>query len=176
MTAITLSWDNKPERKLWSAALLTAVNVHLSALEQGTPNDFVPGYNGLSDAKKQIYWAELVIALAKYESGWDPHNIFHEPPPLTEDSVGLLQLSYSDANNYVFPDHLSPAQKSLEDPVINIRCGLVILAHWLAHDHVVAKGSGGTSKGAARYWSVIRTGTSHHRQAIKDRVKSATGL
>ncbi|BCM92336.1 hypothetical protein IAD21_04215 [Abditibacteriota bacterium] len=175
--AIVLSWDNKPERQAWSAALLSAVDLHLAALEKGKPNMFIAGYDGLSSEKQRVFWAELVIGMAKYESSWNPHSIYHEPPPLGVGSVGLLQLSYEDAQNYEFPDILKPAQKSLEDPLINLRCGLVILSHWLAKDKVVASGStSSTSKGGARYWSVLRKGTNHHYYEIRKRVKTAVDL
>ena len=175
--AIKLSWDDKPGRKVWSITLLDGVSNHQAALELGMPNNFIAGYNDLPSEKKPVFWAELVIAMAKYESNWDPDSIYHEPPPLDEDSIGLLQLSYQDAKNYSFPDVLDPAKKSLEDPLINLRCGLVILSHWIAIDKVVALGSTSNSaKGGARYWSVLRKGADHHYYDIRNLVKSSLSL
>lgn len=172
---LNLSWDTNPTRKTWSNELISAVRSHMTELEQGNPDSFVSGYNGLLDDNKVRYWAELVIRMIKWESSFNPHCIFHEPAPLNVDSVGLLQLSYGDGPNY----HLEPLSlehKSLEDPLLNIRCGLKILAHWLAKDKVVAEGTGHDSKGGARYWSVLRTGASHHREDIRTHVKSTLGL
>jgi hypothetical protein len=66
----------------------------------------------------------------------DPNNVYHEPAPLNRDSVGLLQLSYSDQKMYEV-EHLDPALESLKDPFVNIRCGVTILAHWMAKDEAL---------------------------------------
>lgn len=171
--SVILSWDNKPQRKAWSPELLSSVSAHLQALELGAPDQFVAGYSTLSADEKLKFWAEIIIAMIKFESDFNPHSIYHEPPPLGVDSVGLLQLSYEDQHNY----HLEPldkGQKSLEDPLVNIRCGLKIFAHWLAKDQVVTRGTGKQSRGAARYWSVMREG--HHVEEIKAHVKKSVGL
>ena len=173
---IQLSWDSNPHHKSWSAELTTAVTAHLPSLEKGNPDSFIAGYNTLSADNKIKFWAEMIIGMMKYESAFNPHSIYHEPPPLGVDSVGLLQLSYEDSNHYDL-EHLDKNLKSLEDPLINIRCGLVILAYWTAKDKTVAKGSNTASaKGAARYWSVVREGTNHHLKAIRTDVKNSVGL
>lgn len=174
-----LSWDTKPERKPWSAELIKAIQLHLNDLEQGSPDLFIAGYNGLSADGKLLFWAELVIAMAKFESNWNPHDVFHEPPPLGVDSVGLLQLSYEDQPVYSL-EPLSRENKSLEDPLVNIRCGVKILARLVSKDKVIAKEivSNGKKRfqGAARYWSVLREGQAHHLSEIKALVRKATGL
>lgn len=172
-----LSWDSVADRKTWSDELLAAVDTYLPELEKGKPNDYIAGYNGLSKAKKRIFWAELIISMAKYESNWDPHGIYHEPPPLSVDSIGLLQLSYEDETSYKFSVVLNREQKNLEDPLINLRCGVFILARWLAKDGTIAAGSTGRdARGGARYWSVLRQGAKHKYPQIRERVKTAVGL
>ena len=98
----------------------------------GTPTEIVaPVFNvRLRDtAPRQIkFWAELFIAIARFESNWRPHEIFHEPPPLGVDSVGLLQLSYEDEPVYRL-EHLDRNVKSLEDPLVNLRCGVKIMRY-----------------------------------------------
>ena len=179
MPELTLSWDSKPERKPWSTELIKAVQAHLADLEKGSPDQFIAGYSGLSADRKILFWAELVVAMAKFESSWNPHNIFHEPPPLGVDSVGLLQLSYEDQPVYGL-EPLSREQKSLEDPLVNIRCGVKILARLISKDGVITKEVVVDGKrkfrGASRYWSVLREGTRHHLNEIKAMVKKATGL
>jgi Transglycosylase SLT domain len=175
MSELTLSWDVKPERKPWSAELIRAIQGAHAELETGNPNAFIAGYDGLALDGKLLFWAELVVAMAKFESNWNPRNIFHEPPPLGVDSVGLLQLSYEDQGPYHL-EPLSRESKSLEDPLVNIRCGVKILARLVSRDSVVASGSGGSSRGAARYWSVVREGHGHHKDEIKTLVRHATGL
>lgn len=173
--SIILSWDVKPQYKSWSAELLNAVTTRLESLEQGNPKQFIVGYSGLSADNKIKFWSEIIIAMIKFESDFNPHSIYHEPPPLGVDSIGLLQLSYEDRNLY----HLEPLDKnnkSLEDPLVNIRCGLTIFAHWMEKDRVVASGSGGSSRGSARYWSVMREGANHHVAQIRSHAKNAVGL
>ena len=179
-TQTNLSWDNVATRKPWSAELMKAIQEHKVALDAGHMDGFIPGYQNLSADLQVKCWAEFVIAIARFESDWNPHAVFHEPPPLGVDSVGLLQLSYEDQPNY----HLEPlnrAQKSLEDPLVNIRCGLVIMAHVVEKDGVVAGEFTDAQqhkkyKGAARYWSVLREGPKHHLNEIKTLTKKAVGL
>ena len=119
------------------------------------------------------FWAELIIAIAKFESGWAPHNIFHEPPPLDVDSIGLLQLSYEDEAPYHL-EHLNQASKDLENPLINLRCGLKIFSTLLARDGTVTRLVNQKHRGAAAYWSVIREGSGHHLADIRDLTKKNT--
>lgn len=160
----SLSWDNAPERKAWSVQLFASVSERKAQLEQGNPDTFLVGYSTLSPERQNKFWAELIIAVAKFESSWNPHNIYHEPPPLGVDSVGLLQLSYEDQAHYGL-EPLSRQAKSLEDPVVNLRCGVKIFATLVAKDNIIAASSAGSHRGAARYWSVLRAG--HHLDEIR---------
>lgn len=169
-----LSWDNSI-RKPWSLELLKALSLHKADLDAGNPEDFVAGYSTISEDRQLKFWAELIIAMAKFESSWKPTAVFHEPPPLGVDSIGLLQLSYQDQPIYHL-EPLDPARDSLKDPLINLRCGIKILAHWLVKDKVVASSAGGHHRGAARYWSVVREGATHHLREIKQLTKVNTGL
>jgi hypothetical protein len=150
-----LSWDN-PERKAWSAELIASVTQSIALLEQGNPNAFVNGYNTLSRALQTKFWAELFIAIAKFESGWDPRQTYHESK-LDVDSIGLLQLSYQDKDRYKL-EPLSEAANSLKDPLVNLRCGVKIFTTLVVQDRTVASSASGIHRGAARYWSVLRPG------------------
>lgn len=161
-----LSWDTKPERKSWSQELLATIPAHLEQLEVGNPEQFVAGYVQLSQLERVGYWAELFIAIAKFESSWKPNAIYHEPPPLGVDSIGLLQLSYEDEAIYRL-ERLDRAKRSLEDPLVNLRCGVKILASLLTQDRMVAFSNGNSHRGGARYWSVLRPGLKHHLEEIK---------
>jgi hypothetical protein len=89
------------------------------------------------------------------------------------DSVGLLQLSYEDEPVYHL-EHLDRGVKSLEDPLVNLRCGVKIMSALVARDGIVASSEGGTHRGGGRYWSVLRVG--HHIDEIRNGVRAATGL
>ena len=123
----TLTWDSVPERKAWLRQLLESIASARQELDRGkTLQRFAPGYSGLAAPRQKKFWAELFIAIARFESNWNPHDIFHEPPPLGVDSVGLLQLSYEDEPVYHL-EHLDRNVKSLEDPLVNLRCGVKIM-------------------------------------------------
>ncbi|MGE8064812.1 transglycosylase SLT domain-containing protein [Pseudomonas sp. NPDC089569] len=173
--SVILSWDVNPQRSAWSRELLEGIESDWVSLESGSPDKFVFGYSDLSSDNKKKFWAEIIIKMIAFESGFDPHCIYKEPPPLGVDSVGLLQLSYEDEQHYSL-EPLSREEKSLEDPWVNIRCGLKIFSHWLARDKVVAQGSGGASRGAARYWSVLREGQKHHLEEIRSHARASVGL
>jgi len=173
---IVLSWDRSPQRAEWSRALIDAIRSRKSDLDAGHPDDFIPGYAQLSSEGQVKFWAEFVIAIAKYESTWDPHAHFKEPPPLKVESVGLLQIAYEDDKEYHFDPPLDRNAKSLEDPATNLRCGVAILAQLVSHDGTVAAGKGDHSRGAARFWAVLREGKSHKLAAIKALTKKHSGI
>lgn len=154
----TLSWDTVLQRKAWSAQLIASVTERIAQLELGNPNAFINGYSTLSPALRIKFWAELLIAVAKFESSWNPHDVFHEPPPLGVDSIGLLQLSYQDQENYKL-EPLNHAARSLDDPLVNLRCAVIIFATLVERDKTVANSASGKFRGAARYWSTLRAGS-----------------
>ena len=115
-----LSWDSKPERAAWFAQLLASISASKATLDRGHPEGVALGYSALPSPLQTKWWAELLVELARCESSWKPHEIYHEPPPLGVDSVGLLQLSYEDEPIYRL-EKLDRAAKSLEDPLVNLR-------------------------------------------------------
>lgn len=174
--SFTLSWDDSPQRAAWSAALIEAVRSRKSDLDAGHPDDFISGYAQLSPDAQVKFWAEFVIAIAKYESTWNPHAHFKEPPPLKVESIGLLQIAYEDEKEYHFDPPLDRNAKSLEDPATNLRCGVAILAKLVSQDGAVVGGKGDHSRGGARFWAVLRDGKSHKLAAIKALTKKNAGI
>lgn len=170
----SLSWENLPERKEWSAELISLASQNKADLDRGQPETFIAGYNGLpSEALKIKFWSELLVAVANFESDWNPKNVFHEPPPLGVNSIGLLQLSLQDQGNYHLTPHIVD-EDDLKKPLLNLEWGVTIFAHLLARDGIVASGTGNNSRGAARYWSVLRAG--HKIDLIKALTKKNVGL
>lgn len=105
--------------------------------------------NGLNENS----WLSLVRAMIEHESGFDPKLEYKENFKNSKGefviSTGLLQLSYESAAGYGF----KVTTEQLKDPATNIKIGVAILAKWILKDGVIA---GGASKGASRYWSVLR--------------------
>lgn len=162
-----LAWeDGTPERAAWSAELRKQVANNLTSLSKASDMaGFCPAYASLSNDQKVEVLADLMVGIARYESNYDPHQIYHEPPPLGVDSVGLFQLSYEDGFTWCMLDR---ASKSLEDPLNNIRCAVPKMARLVAKDKVLAGGStNANALGLARYWSVMRLGAGHHVDDIR---------
>lgn len=168
MAVDKLSWDTEPERRAWTTELISAIERHLAELEAGNPEAFIAGYGALAGDGRLRYWGELVVAMAFYESSWKPGCVYHEPPPLSDDSIGLLQLSYADGPAYGL-EPLDPAAASLKDPLVNLRCAVKILATLVHKDQTVAWTGGTSHKGAARYWSVLWP--NKHLEDIRSRVQ-----
>lgn len=161
-----LSWG-KTE---WDAPLIEMITSNLASLEKAQDiASFCPKYKLLADDVKPVFWAELVVAIAKYESNWNPTTRYMEPAPLNYESLGLLQLSYEDQKAYPFCK-LDRASKNLFNPLVNLKCGVGIMARLIAKDAVIAKGQGSSSRGLARYWSVMRE--NRKLETIKQRVKA----
>ena len=87
-------------------------------------------------------------------------------------SVGLLMLSYKKGEQAAYSyEPLDVKAKSLENPLVNLRCGVKVLTYWVKQDGVIAEGGDGDPAGAARYWSVLREGKKHHIIAIQEMVR-----
>jgi uncharacterized protein (TIGR02594 family) len=154
-----LSWGH-PD---WSAALLEAVGQCRDKLNKAADKAAF-GDNGTLK-----FWAELVIAMAHYESAWNPASVYQEPPPPKGPgtlSVGLLQLSKGDARAYGVG--FETTDEDLKDPIKNIKVGVAVLAHLIERDGCIQNSA---NKGGARYWSVLRDG--HHPNDIKARIRAA---
>lgn len=173
-TAFELPWEaGHPERKPWTDLLIKLVPGLLSKFERASDvNEFFPNYYALTTRARVRAWASLICAMTKYESSYNPHSIYHEPPPLGVDSIGLLQLSYEDEANYKSlgsPFPLNKSNKDLEDPIKNLEMGAKILAHWIEKDGCITSEN---NHGGARYWSVLRYGPKHRLAQIKAITKS----
>lgn len=162
-----LAWENNHSERLpWSAELRTQVRANLLSFNKATDwADFCPGWGSLSDDNKVDVVATMAVGIAKFESNYNPHTIFHEPPPLGVDSVGLFQLSYENGFTWCTLDR---PNKSLEDPINNIKCAVPKMAKLIAKDKIIAAGStGANAMGLSRYWSVMRLGSGHHLEDIR---------
>ncbi len=100
--------------------------LNLDQLPKEELNLLCPGFYQANPSQKKAFWALIFASIAYFESGFDPFAVYHEPPPLIEDSYGLLQLSYVDKNQY--PEcELDRASKNIFDPRVNLQCGVIIM-------------------------------------------------
>ena len=181
-----LSWESssKPERKEWSQHLMKLVMEDWSSLLEGSDDikQFCPRYSSLSDLQRANVWAQLFVAMARYESAYNPLSRMHETTmgtdPVTKKPVyseGLLQLSYQDITGWKFckfdwnkDKNLSPTdpRKTILDPFINLHCGVGIMAKQVARTGKILLGSGA-------YWAVIKTNSRYQKiSSITATVKS----
>ncbi|MEK2646254.1 murein L,D-transpeptidase catalytic domain family protein [Bdellovibrio sp. BCCA] len=181
-----LSWEtsSKPERKAWSQYLMKLVSEDWSSLLKGADDmrDFCPRYNSLSNNERANVWAQLFVAMTKYESGYSPTSRMQETTMGTDPvtgrpvySEGLLQLSYQDITGWNFckfdwskDRNLSSTdpRKTILDPYINLHCGVGIMAKQIARTGKIKLASGA-------YWAVIKTNSRYSQiSAITSMVKS----
>jgi len=152
-----VSWPSQE----WAKMALEAVRTErLAQIPVSDGKSYCP--QGLTERN----FVHLLAAMAKYESNFKPaleyREGFKNGRGETVISTGLLQLSYESARGYGFPGITTA---DLKDPAKNLAVGARILGRWLSRDGVVSGGSSGAWKGAARYWSTMRSA------AKTDRIK-----
>lgn len=196
---VSLSWENTdkphPERAAWSKTLLEEISAKSDALSAASDvQSFCPNFSKLDKETKIKTLAEIMVGMARYESGFNPESDYRECStkscryrsgcfthptygfcmkgnPKIDGGVvtsrGLLQMSISSSNNYG-----CGLKESLElhDPIKNLKCATLILEKQIKRS--------GKITGEPQYWAVIRAsrkpkedGTpSHHIVDIKNRV------
>lgn len=164
----------------WTIYAQDAIAKYAPDLIKGS-NDiatFCPMYDRLGTQDRINFWVQLIAAMTKYESSFNPASRMIETSmgadPITGKqtaSEGLLQLSYSDARNYhnvvasgvcAF-DYSADKQygitdlrRTILDPKTNLTCGIGILNRQVQRHHLIAIGS-------SAYWAVIKTDRSSNR-------------
>jgi hypothetical protein len=168
-----LAWKNPG----WDQVLYDSLRPRMKELSQAKDIEkYCSNFQKLPlEGKIQVY-AHLMVAIAKYESGYKPGTVFEESNGV--DSIGLFQLSYGDrfcpANHH---------QGDLKSPAVNIRCAVSLFAYFVSKDGILASGGyvkygAPPAKGAARYWSVLRVPdkkSKHHLAEIKALTAKAPG-
>lgn len=166
----------------WTIYAQDAIAKYAPDLIKGTKDiaTFCPMYDRLGTQDRINFWVQLVAAMTKYESGFNPASRMVETTmsndPITgrqTASEGLLQLSYSDAKNYkgvVASDvctfdysidkkyAATDLRRTILDPKTNLTCGIGILNRQIQRDHVIAEASNA-------YWAVIKTNRSSNKLA-----------
>lgn len=148
---VILAWGDKhPD---WDKALK----------EEIAKNDWSVAPNICKKLSKESCVAQLMSKMAQYESSFNPSEVYHEPPPLGVDSIGLFQLSIESEKTLCS----LTSKEQLKDPIINIKCAVKVLYKWTARDKVLYGGKKGAWLGGSRYWSVLRTTSGSYPKIIK---------
>ncbi len=169
---IALFWENttspKPERKPWSDTLISALGKNFATLDTATDiKRFCPKYSSLSKEQKLKAIGEFFVALAYYESGYNPESSSVDvgtKDDLNSYSVGLYQMSGNDSAAKLF----KADYKALKNPITNINVAVEQMRKQIKNTGLFILPN--TSK--FRYWAVILDGNKYSKvpQAI-ERVK-----
>lgn len=174
-----ISWEKYPENKPWTeyAAQIVGTELFQDLDKARDAERFCPAYAVLAKEAKINFWVELVSMMALHESAWSAVSRMQETTmgadPVTGKPVyseGLLQLSYQDVKNmsaakgcgidWAKDKNLSPTdpKKTILDPIINLRCGMRILASQIARTGKIVLPSG-------VYWAVLKEGGKYQKIA-----------
>lgn len=184
MEALAWETDKNPERKLWSQYLEKIILENWNSLLPGPDDitDFCPRYNSLDNNERANVWAQLFVAMAKYESAYNPLSRMQETTmgtdPVTGKPVyseGLLQLSYQDTQwdpwckfDWEKDRYLSSTdpKKTILSPYLNLDCGVGIMAKQIKNKGRIVVSSG-------VYWAVLKAGGRYQKISnIQSIVKS----
>jgi len=171
-----LAWEQpgKPGRQKWSEHTFQNIYRNFDKLDKAIDIQyFCPHYNYLNRDQRVNAWAQLVAAIAWYESGWNPRARAVQPTfgydKITGETVvaeGLFQLGYMDSLWRDYCEFDWNGDRALNDDDLNrtminpraqIKCTVGILA-----DQVSRRGRIVINEGA--YWSVLMDG--HRNQRI----------
>jgi hypothetical protein len=153
-----LPWESgHPGRAAWTAFLRAQIeSSEITQIELADGSILSPNYHKMTADQRVQRWCELCCRIVLHESDYNPMSVYHEPPPLGVDSIGLFQLSYEDQGSYHLPIKLSKANGDLTDPMINIQVAVFIMHQLVAQNGRLAGKVDGHWQGLARYWSTMR--------------------
>jgi hypothetical protein len=125
---IPLYWENTteahPERKAWSDELITLFDKDFETFSKGRDiTEFCPKFHSLSRDLKLKAFGEFMVAMAYYESGFNPKSSSVDVGTVSNRnsySDGLYQLSGTDNSAKKF----NCDYKCLQDPVMNIKVAM----------------------------------------------------
>lgn len=192
MGHVSLPWESMnsslvkgsyPERAAWSDAVVSTIEQNWSSFSKA--KDFrqvCPRYESLSKSEKIVAIANLFVWMTKYESSFNPTSRMVETSmgkdPITGKQVaseGLLQLSYQDEQwikcgfDWSKDKNLADKDpnKTIMDPIRNLKCGVRIMAGHAANDGSKRKDPKQSNEVFLQspYWAVIRDGTSFVKKA-----------
>jgi len=165
-TRISLSWDDGT-RNSWSDAIVSItkkdLSTYLSAKDSAT---FCPKFNQLTDDQKVKAIGEFWVAVAYYESGWNPKSESVDVGTQGNKeswSVGLFQMSGKDssAKNFGY------GYEKLKEPIPNIEVALFQMKKQILKSGVWFLPVSAPN----RYWAVILVGGKYQKiEKIKARV------
>lgn len=141
-----MHWDGRDSSAEWTDATLAALDAEGAVLMSRVPSDvmeFCPSYASQSPENRRAFWAGLLSAMARHESG-------HNPRAKGGGGryQGLMQISTATARNF-------GCDGSMLEAKANMACAVKIAARQVGQDNAIARGNGGW-RGVARDWMPLR--------------------
>lgn len=133
----------------WTETIRSAVaqDPALGALSPTDIASFCPRYSALDDAGRSAFWSNLMIAIARAESGGDPSRtrwlVFDSAVHRPAFRRGLFQISIEAAHSDRFNCAVNTGAE-LVDPNKNAACAIRIVESTI--------GAGSDIAGGGRYW------------------------
>lgn len=187
---IQLSWElSHPERQVWSDSLISSLAQKIPDMSKAKDiKTFCSKYDLLEPKDKIRAFAELMIGMAKFESGYKPETAYRECDKTrcrykecfkhptygycmignknydegVITSRGLLQMSIHSSNSYGCGLKES---SELHDAEKNLACAVIILDKQIKREGVIAP--------SKSYWSVIKASYSgNHIKEISKMVQT----
>lgn len=158
---VTLSWEKgHPERRFWTEALMGFLNQRFDNLDKADDFWMVrTDYAKLTREQKLHCWAEMIVTMTYYESGWNPRSQSVDVGTKENRntwSVGLAQMSVVDQANYGI--NLGWGFNDFLDPVKNLNFALRVMERL-----VLKRGKVFIPRGESPYWSTLSPGNPHER-------------
>lgn len=175
----SLSWENTiqphPERIAWSMALIDEINKRFEHLDKANDTEkFCPKYGQLNQGQKIQVWGELFVALAYYESGYDPEVADVDVGAWYDKdtwSTGLWQVSAIDREAYNLEKEIPYYSfEDLKKVEPNIKLALALMARQIDRYDVILMPTH-----TNLYWATLYPGGKYDEsQNIIKRVKRLT--
>lgn len=133
----------------WTPIAEKALKEHAGDLLKANPKGLCPG-------DKLTNYLNIMIKLAKFESGYKPALTYQESfndrfgKPVI--STGLLQVSQESCGGY----GMKTTTEELKRVEKNFACAARIMNKWIVIDGVISEGKPGAWLGMAKYWSPFR--------------------
>jgi hypothetical protein len=170
---VRLSWEkSKPEAKQWTKALWQAVADAHDVLSKAQDWERIYPHFKISEKKLQIkIMAELLVAVAYYESGWNPKSQAVDVGTKADKnswSIGLYQVSVCDQKNLKLPMAYTFEALIMAEP--NIQLMMAILKRQVEKYGKIILDNNSRGK----YWAVILDGNKYQKiSQIIDRMNAA---
>ncbi|MCO5141647.1 MAG: hypothetical protein M9962_00995 [Oligoflexia bacterium] len=183
------SRDGKQLTRMARESLATYGRTLLAKTALRDQRSWCPNYSRLTSSEREEFWIHLLNGMAKYESDFDlspaPYdeersiNVSRGRIKKNDYSMGFFALSYGGTEQRAYRNFckfswsrdkhkdVSDPSLTIHDPKKQMDCAVGILNHLVGQDGAI----GGSVRGGARWWSVLRDSNVRGSRGIKSSLK-----